>query len=95
MFRAYKEDGDLSLTPKRCMTVTLRAGQRLCWHKPPWVEPDVPLDVVTVYDDDDLLAVHKPAGLPTLPGSGYLKGSRNRSDPAFERPLSLESGERW
>ncbi len=53
-------------------TVTLQAGQRLCWHKPPWVEPDVPLDVVTVYDDDDLLAVHKPAGLPTLPGSGYL-----------------------
>ena len=44
------------------------------------------------------VAIEGKATLPTgalLPGSGYLKGSRNRSDPAFERPLSLESGERW
>jgi hypothetical protein len=30
-----------------------------------------------------------------LPGSGYLKGSRNRSDPSYERPLTTASGERW
>ena len=44
------------------------------------------------------VAIEGKATLPTgafLPGSHYLKGSRNRSDPAFERPLSLESGERW
>ncbi|MBV1686745.1 nuclear transport factor 2 family protein [Novosphingobium sp. G106] len=35
-----------------------------------------------------------PNGQP-LPGSGYLKGSRDRSDPAYERPLSVESGGRW
>lgn len=28
-------------------------------------------------------------------GSGYLKGSRDRSDPSYERPLTLEGGERW
>jgi 23S rRNA pseudouridine1911/1915/1917 synthase len=51
----------------------LRAGQRVAWHKPPWVEPAAPLDVRVVHDDDDLLVVDKPAGLPTLPGAGYLE----------------------
>jgi SnoaL-like domain len=30
-----------------------------------------------------------------VPGSGYLKGSRNSSDPSYQRPLTLEAGERW
>ncbi len=29
------------------------------------------------------------------PGSGYLKGSRDRSDPSYQRPLTSEDGERW
>lgn len=28
-------------------------------------------------------------------GSGYLKGSRDRSDPSYQRPLTTEGGERW
>lgn len=52
---------------------TLRKGQVLAWHKPPWDEPAVPTDIVVLFHDDDLIAVHKPAGLPTLPGSGYLE----------------------
>lgn len=35
-----------------------------------------------------------PNGVP-LQGSGYLRGSRDRNDPAYERPLSTESGGRW
>jgi hypothetical protein len=31
----------------------------------------------------------------TPPGSGYLKGNRNRADPSYERPLTTNSGERW
>lgn len=31
----------------------------------------------------------------TPPGSGYLKGSRDRSDPSYHRPLTSEGGERW
>jgi hypothetical protein len=31
----------------------------------------------------------------TLPGTGYLNGSRDRTDPSYERPLSLETGVRW
>jgi hypothetical protein len=35
-----------------------------------------------------------PNGVP-LPGSGYLRGNRDRTDPSYERPLSTESGGRW
>jgi len=48
----------------------LRAGQRLVWLRPPWVEPDVPLATALLYEDGDLLAAAKPSGLPTLPGGG-------------------------
>jgi len=48
----------------------LRAGQRLTWVRPPWIEPEVPLATAVLYEDQDLLAVAKPSGLPTLPGGG-------------------------
>ncbi len=53
-------------------TTRLRAGQRLVWHRPPWDEPAVPLGFAVLAADDDLLAVAKPAGLPTAPAGGYL-----------------------
>jgi len=28
-------------------------------------------------------------------GSGYLKGSRDQSDPSYQRPLTIDDGERW
>jgi hypothetical protein len=31
----------------------------------------------------------------TVHGSGYLKGSRDNSDPSYQRPLTTEGGERW
>jgi hypothetical protein len=31
----------------------------------------------------------------TVSGSGYLKGSRDRQDPSYERPLTTGGGERW
>lgn len=31
----------------------------------------------------------------TPPGSGYLKGNRDRNDPSYVRPLTTESGDRW
>jgi 23S rRNA pseudouridine1911/1915/1917 synthase len=48
----------------------LRAGQELAWQRPPWQEPEVPLCAAVLYQDEDLLAVAKPRGLPTLPGGG-------------------------
>ena len=48
----------------------LRTGQQLVWIRPPWVEPEVPLATAILHEDEDLLAVAKPSGLPTLPGGG-------------------------
>jgi len=53
--------------------VVLRRGQELVWRRPPWDEPDAPLAFAVLYEDDDLLAVGKPAGLPTLPGANFLQ----------------------
>lgn len=53
----------------------LRQGQTLVWRRPPWVEPDAPLSWALVHRDGALLGVVKPAGLPTLPGGGFLERS--------------------
>lgn len=53
----------------------LQDGQMLTWHRPPWHEPDVPRSFGVAYRDRDLLAVIKPAGLPTLPGAGFLENT--------------------
>ena len=51
----------------------LDKGQWLTYHRPPWQEPDVPLAFEVLYEDTDLLVVAKPAGLPVLPGGGFLE----------------------
>lgn len=53
----------------------LRRGQTLVWRRPPWEEPDAPASFAVLYEDATLLAVAKPAGLPTLPGGGYLQAT--------------------
>lgn len=44
------------------------------------------------------VALQGKAILPTgatVPGSGYLRGNRDRTDPSYERPLTTEAGGRW
>ena len=53
----------------------LSAGQDLTWDRPGWVEPPTPLSFAVLYEDDDVVAVAKPAGLPTLPGADYLENT--------------------
>ena len=53
--------------------VPVRPGQTLTWQRPPWIEPEAPESFAVLYRDADLLAVAKPAGLPTLPGAGFLE----------------------
>jgi 23S rRNA pseudouridine1911/1915/1917 synthase len=60
--------------PARCADV-IRKGQRLSWLRPPWEEPEAPLAYGVLFEDEDLLAVAKPSGLPTLPGGGYLENT--------------------
>ena len=51
----------------------LQCGQEVCWVRPPWEEPPVPMAYAVLFEDEDLLAVAKPSGLPTLPAGGYLE----------------------
>ncbi|MBD1873141.1 RNA pseudouridine synthase [Nodosilinea sp. FACHB-131] len=50
----------------------LSAGDRLDYHRPPWEEPEAPLEFEVLYEDGDLMAIAKPSGLPVLPGGGFL-----------------------
>ena len=47
-------------------------GGELAWHRPPWREPPAPMEFGILHADLQVLAVNKPAGLPTLPGGGFL-----------------------
>lgn len=53
----------------------LEAGQRLVWNRPPWKEPEAPVSFSVLHEDAHLLAVDKPAGLPVLPGGGFLENT--------------------
>jgi 23S rRNA pseudouridine1911/1915/1917 synthase len=70
------EAGDVLLDSRPAADhVRLRRGQDLAWRRPPWREPDAPLAFDVIQEDDDLLAVVKPAGLPTLPGANFLENT--------------------
>jgi len=51
----------------------LRPGQVVVWHRPPWDEPDVPLRYEVIHEDEAIVAVDKPSGLPTMPAGGFLQ----------------------
>jgi 23S rRNA pseudouridine1911/1915/1917 synthase len=53
-------------------TEKLRAGQMLVWNRSPWPEQPTPQSYDIIYQDEALLAVNKPSGLPTLPAGGFL-----------------------
>jgi 23S rRNA pseudouridine1911/1915/1917 synthase len=50
----------------------LVADTELAFHRPAWEEPSAPLDYDVLMETDDLVVVHKPPGLPTMPGGGFL-----------------------
>src|SRR5690348_6564210 len=47
--------------------------QQVAWVRPPWEEPEVPLAFAVLHEDEDLMAVAKPSGLPTQPNGGFLE----------------------
>jgi 23S rRNA pseudouridine1911/1915/1917 synthase len=73
-WRTRIEGGEVDLDGTAARTGDrLRAGQRVVWRRPPWEEPAVPLGVAVVHRDDDVRAVAKPRGLPSVPGGGFLE----------------------
>ena len=53
----------------------LRLRQELAYHREPWEEPEAPLHVDVLFDEGDVAVVFKPAGLPTMPGGGFLENT--------------------
>lgn len=73
VWRARLAAGEVEVDGVRAQgTEVLRAGQTVVWHRPPWFEEAAPLEFGVLFEDAALLAVNKPAGLPTLPGGGFL-----------------------
>jgi 23S rRNA pseudouridine1911/1915/1917 synthase len=54
---------------------TLVRNDRLIYHRLPWDEPDAPRDFETLFEDDDVLVLAKPSGLPVLPGGMFLENT--------------------
>lgn len=51
----------------------LHAGQTVVWNRPPWDESEVPTNFDIIHEDDAIIVVNKPSGLPTMPAGGYLE----------------------
>jgi 23S rRNA pseudouridine1911/1915/1917 synthase len=51
---------------------SLHTGQILIWNRLPWHEEATPQTYEIVYQDETLLVVNKPSGLPTMPAGGFL-----------------------
>jgi 23S rRNA pseudouridine1911/1915/1917 synthase len=67
------ERGEVELDAVRARPdAILHKGQTLVWHRPPWAEPEVPSAFEIVHEDEALIAVDKPSGLPTMPAGGFL-----------------------
>ncbi len=44
----------------------------VCWSRPPWIEQSIPCKWETIFDDNDILVINKPSGLPVIPGGGFV-----------------------
>ena len=72
-WRERVESGFVFLAGRPVDTQTpVVAGAVLEWKRPPWLEPGFPHAIHVLHEDAHLVAVDKPAGLPTLPGGGFL-----------------------
>ncbi len=49
----------------------LREGMVLEWQRPPWDEAPVPTSFRVVFEDEALVVIDKPSGLPTMPAGGF------------------------
>jgi 23S rRNA pseudouridine1911/1915/1917 synthase len=73
-WQARIEQGQILVNAQPAWVDTrLELGQELTYDRPPWQEPAVPLGWENIYADPDLRIVAKPAGLPVLPGGGFLQ----------------------
>ena len=80
--------GQVTLNGRPASADTVLApGDLLVYHRPAWDEPDAPTDFGTLFEDEDVLVLAKPSGLPVLPGGFFLENTllyvvRRRFGPA-------------
>ncbi len=73
-WRSRIEQGQIQIDGQTAVADTqLEVGQTLTYHRPPWQEPPVPLGFEVLHEDEDVLVVNKPSGLPVMPGGGFLE----------------------
>lgn len=53
----------------------LHAEQRILLWRPPWDEDPVPTEIPLLYEDEHLIAVSKPPGLPVHPTARYHRNT--------------------
>jgi 23S rRNA pseudouridine1911/1915/1917 synthase len=60
------------VVPKSYM---LNVNDKLEYRRKPWVEPDVSVCFSVCYEDEHLVVVNKPVGLPVLPKGDFLENT--------------------
>jgi 23S rRNA pseudouridine1911/1915/1917 synthase len=75
-WRQRIEAGQILINGRRASPEdTLSRGDHLLYHRPPWEEPDVPGGFETLFEDEDVLVLAKPSGMPVLPGGFFLENT--------------------
>ncbi len=70
----------------------LKEGQRIEYHRTPWIEPPLPDQPIRIlYTDAHLLVLAKPAGMPVLPSEVYWENTVLRSLHRFHQAGSSSS----
>lgn len=73
-WQARIASGQILLNGESVSSSTLISTKdQLIYHREPWVEPEVPLEYDILFEDQELLIINKPSGLPVLPGGGFLE----------------------
>jgi 23S rRNA pseudouridine1911/1915/1917 synthase len=67
---AYAEDGK-----KRRASDLVRTGETVYLVRPPFEEPTAPRELPIVYQDEAMLAINKPPGLPVHPSASYHRNT--------------------
>jgi 23S rRNA pseudouridine1911/1915/1917 synthase len=67
---AFRQDGT-----RRRASERVKAGEVVILVRPSFEEPNVPVHFDILYEDDAILALDKPAGLPVHPSASYHKNT--------------------
>ena len=65
------DDTGRKLSPAKIV----RPGERIVLFRLKWDEPEAPREISVLYEDDAIVAVDKPAGLPVHPTARYLRNT--------------------